>query len=97
MFSPKSYKDKKPTVFLFRKEGQDIGGTIVPPATTSNHLVGHASDMNLETPRGWCNSICLAAENNSYAKCFTDKEMILKNVIYLFTKYHRLWSIVYGS
>ena len=35
----------------FRKEGQDIGGTIVPPASKSNHLVGHAIDMNLDTPR----------------------------------------------
>ena len=30
---------------------QDIGGTIVPPASKSNHLVGHAIDMNLDTPR----------------------------------------------
>ena len=35
----------------FRKDGQDIGGTIVPPASKSNHLVGHAIDMNLDTPR----------------------------------------------
>ena len=57
----------------FRKEGQNIGGTVVPPATNSNHLVGHALDFNLETPRGWCDGWCLEAESNSYAKCFTDK------------------------
>ena len=57
----------------FRKEGQEIGGTVVPPASHSNHLVGHAIDFNLETPRGWCNGDCLAAQNNSNAKCFTDK------------------------
>ncbi|CAG5095182.1 Oidioi.mRNA.OKI2018_I69.XSR.g14067.t1.cds [Oikopleura dioica] len=57
----------------FRKEGQEIGGTVVPPASHSNHLTGHAIDMNLDTPRGWCNSSCLAAESNTNAKCFTDK------------------------
>lgn len=52
----------------FRKEGQNIGGTIVPPASNSNHLVGHAIDFNLETPNGWCNGDCLDWENNSYGK-----------------------------
>ena len=52
----------------FRKDGQDLDGTVYPPATRSNHLVGHAIDMNLDTPRGWCNSTCLAAEGNTYAK-----------------------------
>merc|ERR1711868_113943 len=57
----------------FRKEGQNIGGTVVPPASHSNHLVGHAIDFNLDTPSGWCNGDCLAWKTNSYAKCFTDK------------------------
>jgi len=57
----------------FRKEGQNIGGTIVPPASNSNHLVGHAIDFNLETPNGWCNGDCLDWETNSYARCFTNK------------------------
>ena len=35
----------------FRKENQILDETIVPPASRSNHLVGHAIDMNLETPR----------------------------------------------
>ena len=52
----------------FRKDGQDLDGTVYPPATRSNHLVGHAIDMNLDTPRGWCNSTCLAAQGNTYAK-----------------------------
>lgn len=57
----------------FRKEGQSIGGTVVPPASNSNHLVGHAIDFNLDTPSGWCNGDCLDWESNSYGKCFTDK------------------------
>ena len=57
----------------FRREGQNIGGTVVPPASNSNHLVGHSIDFNLDTPSGWCNSDCLDWETNSYAKCFTDK------------------------
>jgi len=57
----------------FRREGQNIGGTVVPPASNSNHLVGHSIDFNLDTPSGWCNGDCLDWETNSYAKCFTDK------------------------
>ena len=56
----------------YRKEGQNIGGTVVPPASNSNHLVGHAIDINLDTPRGWCNGACLESEINTHAKCFTD-------------------------
>ena len=54
-------------------EGQNIGGTVVPPATNSNHAVGHAIDFNLDTPSGWCNGDCLDWGTYSYAKCFTDK------------------------
>merc|ERR1712133_114730 len=57
----------------FRREGQNIGGTVVPPASNSNHLVGHSIDFNLDAPSGWCNGDCLDWETNSYAKCFTDK------------------------
>uniref|UniRef100_H2ZDV9 Peptidase M15C domain-containing protein n=1 Tax=Ciona savignyi TaxID=51511 RepID=H2ZDV9_CIOSA len=57
----------------FREEGQDLGGTVVPPASNSNHLVGHAIDMNLDTPSGFCNSDCLYAKYNSYANCFLNK------------------------
>lgn len=31
----------------FRRHGAAIGGAVVPPATRSNHLAGHAIDMNL--------------------------------------------------
>merc|ERR1712002_686300 len=57
----------------FRQEGQDLGGTVVPPASNSNHLVGHAIDMNLNTDSGWCNGDCLLAGYNSDAECFIDK------------------------
>nr|XP_039259092.1 uncharacterized protein LOC120335622 [Styela clava]XP_039259093.1 uncharacterized protein LOC120335622 [Styela clava] len=57
----------------FREEGQNLGGTVVPPATTSNHLVGHAIDFNLDTPNGWCNGDCLYDGYNSNAQCFIQK------------------------
>lgn len=57
----------------YRDEGQDLGGTVVPPASTSNHLVGHAIDMNLNTDAGWCNGDCLLAGYNSDAECFVGK------------------------
>ena len=50
----------------YRKDGVPPDGAIVPPSSTSNHLVGHAIDMNLDTPLGWCNGSCL---NKAY---FTD-------------------------
>lgn len=44
----------------FRAEGTDLSGAIVPPAGRSNHLVGHAIDMNVVGPDGaLCNSRCL--------------------------------------
>jgi len=64
----------------FRKEGQNIGGTVVPPASTSNHLVGQAIDCNLDTPSGWCNGDCMAAQRNSASKCFTDKVNSDRNI-----------------
>merc|ERR1719219_74201 len=64
----------------FRKDGVPVDGAIVPPASHSNHLVGHAIDMNLDTPLGWCNSDCLLAayqrsSYNSYAHDFIMKIM----------------------
>ena len=35
----------------FRTKDQNLDGTVVTPASKSNHLVGHAIDMNLKTPR----------------------------------------------
>ena len=55
-------KSSQVTVYVtqaFRKDGVPVDGAIVPPASHSNHLVGHAIDMNLDTPIGWCNSNCL--------------------------------------
>ncbi|KAJ7357536.1 hypothetical protein OS493_024342 [Desmophyllum pertusum] len=44
----------------FRKYGKPISGpTVVPPAIDSNHLVGHAIDMNLYEGGVLCNSKCL--------------------------------------
>ena len=71
-------KSSQVTVYVtqaFRKDGVPVDGAIVPPASHSNHLVGHAIDMNLDTPLGWCNSDCLLAaysnpSHNSYANNF---------------------------
>ena len=44
----------------YRKDGVDPINPIVPPSSTSNHLVGHAIDCNLDTPYGWGNGDCMA-------------------------------------
>jgi len=46
----------------FRKAGEKVTGAIVKPAKMSNHLVGHAIDMNVkygENKKQLCNSTCL--------------------------------------
>ena len=48
----------------FRVAGQTLQGTVVPPAGMSNHLVGHAIDMNVQYTDSQnktqaCNSVCL--------------------------------------
>lgn len=71
-------KSSQVTVYVtqaFRIDGVPVDGAIVPPASHSNHLVGHAIDMNLDTPIGWCNGDCLLAaylnpSYNSYANNF---------------------------
>jgi len=76
-------KSSQVTVYVtqaFRKDGVPVDGAIVPPASHSNHLVGHAFDMNLDTPLGWCNSDCLLAaysnpSYNSYANNFIKQVM----------------------
>lgn len=40
----------------FRDPDRRPSGAIVPPATRSNHFVGHAIDMNLVSPSGFFNS-----------------------------------------
>jgi hypothetical protein len=44
----------------FRALDADVRGAIVPPASRSNHLVGHAIDMNVvDADGGLCDSGCL--------------------------------------
>nr|XP_039255806.1 uncharacterized protein LOC120332593 [Styela clava] len=57
----------------YRKDNAVVPGAIVTPAVKSNHKVGHAIDMNLQTSKGWCNSECLAGGQNTDANCFTEK------------------------
>ncbi len=38
-----------------REPGRSVSGAIVPPASRSNHLVGHAIDMNLTSASGFFN------------------------------------------
>jgi hypothetical protein len=42
-----------------RRHGVAVGGTIVPPASRSNHLIGHAIDMNLKKDGQLFNSAAL--------------------------------------
>ena len=59
----------------YRKDGF-VSGAIVPPAKRSNHLIGHAIDMNLidrQTGK-FCNSVCLGRSNKpSGVRCFIGK------------------------
>jgi Putative peptidoglycan binding domain/D-alanyl-D-alanine carboxypeptidase len=48
-----------------RRQGQSVGNTIVPPASRSNHLVGHAIDMNLKKDGTLFNSTALKKANFS--------------------------------
>jgi hypothetical protein len=43
-----------------RDPGRTVAGAIVTPAARSNHLVGHAIDMNLKSASGFFNSKALA-------------------------------------
>lgn len=43
-----------------REPDRDVRGAIVPPASRSNHMVGHAIDMNIKTATGFYNSKALA-------------------------------------
>lgn len=46
-----------------REPGRTVSGAIVPPAGRSNHLVGHAIDMNLQSASGFFNSTKLKRSN----------------------------------
>jgi hypothetical protein len=60
----------------FRPYGRAVRGAIVPPASRSNHLAGHAIDMNVQYGPGkgkLCNSSCLRREHPPAAvKAFLD-------------------------
>lgn len=47
----------------FRPPDAVLEGTVVPPARRSNHLVGHAIDMNVVLPGHWLNSKRLRREH----------------------------------
>jgi hypothetical protein len=47
----------------FRKANQKVNGAIVPPAKRSNHLAGHAIDMNIESNGKWYDSKLLRRKN----------------------------------
>ena len=46
-----------------REPGRTVQGAIVKPATKSNHMVGHAIDMNLKSSSGFFNSTKLGRAN----------------------------------
>ena len=46
-----------------REQGSGVSGAIVTPAGRSNHLVGHAIDMNLKSASGFFNSSKLKRSN----------------------------------
>jgi hypothetical protein len=48
-----------------RQHGITLGNTIVPPASRSNHLVGHGIDMNLKKGQKYFNSTALSKKNLS--------------------------------
>jgi len=48
-----------------REPGRTVSGNIVPPASRSNHLVGHAIDMNLQSGNDFYNSKKLKKSNFS--------------------------------
>jgi len=47
-----------------REPGRTVSGAIVKPASRSNHLVGHAIDMNLKSAGGLFNSQALTRANS---------------------------------
>ena len=52
-------KDCKVDIYVTssaREPGRTVRGNIVPPASRSNHLIGHAIDMNLQSASGFFNS-----------------------------------------
>lgn len=59
----------------YRKPDSVVLGAIVPPATLSNHKIGHAIDMNVVYGKSGtlCNSSCLGGNQQpTDVKCFID-------------------------
>jgi hypothetical protein len=48
-----------------RRKDAAVVGAIVPPAQRSNHLVGHAIDMNVQFEGALFNSVRLARKNHA--------------------------------
>ena len=48
----------------FRKANQKVNGAIVPPAKRSNHLAGHAIDMNIQSRGKWYDSKLMRRGNS---------------------------------
>uniref|UniRef100_A0A914URT2 Peptidase M15C domain-containing protein n=1 Tax=Plectus sambesii TaxID=2011161 RepID=A0A914URT2_9BILA len=57
----------------FRKDTNIHGSTVVPPASKSNHMVGHAIDMNVVYSGGFCNSVCLSGQLPAPVAAFINK------------------------
>eukprot|EP00163_Fabomonas_tropica_P029423 TRINITY_DN6287_c0_g1_i3.p1 TRINITY_DN6287_c0_g1~~TRINITY_DN6287_c0_g1_i3.p1 ORF type:complete len:235 (-),score=48.61 TRINITY_DN6287_c0_g1_i3:855-1559(-) len=54
----------------YRAPGQQVRGAIVPPASRSNHKVGHAIDFNLQGSFGFCNGACIQRLSHSAVRNF---------------------------
>lgn len=53
----------------FREEDDDLDSAVVAPSAMSNHLVGHAIDMNIEYGTNFgslCNSTCLGQSESGW-------------------------------
>eukprot|EP00163_Fabomonas_tropica_P009542 TRINITY_DN1934_c3_g1_i2.p1 TRINITY_DN1934_c3_g1~~TRINITY_DN1934_c3_g1_i2.p1 ORF type:complete len:307 (-),score=81.64 TRINITY_DN1934_c3_g1_i2:233-1153(-) len=57
----------------YRSPGHVVKGAVYPPASKSNHKVGHALDVNFVTPSGFCNSACIRGQRNSAVRSFVQK------------------------
>lgn len=62
----REYNIKVHITSSFRKQNQELTDTIVRPAKNSNHLIGHAIDMNLEWNGRWYDSKLLIRNNLVY-------------------------------
>jgi len=56
----------------YRKDA-NVAGAIVAPASKSNHMTGHAIDMNVQYSGGLCNADCLSGKLPSEVAAFISK------------------------